>query len=80
MARRLEAEAIGTRILFGGNLLRQALFQRLLLDQPQAIRSVAPQREGADLLMEQAQFLGTYPGLTESMLQKVLEIVLEFAR
>jgi CDP-6-deoxy-D-xylo-4-hexulose-3-dehydrase len=72
----LEAEAIGTRMLFGGNLLRQPVFQGLLRDQPQAIRSVVPQMEGADLLMEQALFLGTYPGLTEAMLQKEVEILI----
>ena len=67
-------------MLFGGNLLRQPVFQGLLRDQPQAIRSVVPQMEGADLLMEQALFLGTYPGLTEAMLQRELGIMLEFAR
>ena len=36
--------------------------------------------EGADRLMEQALFLGTYPGLTEAMLQRELGIMLEFAR
>ena len=30
--------------------------------------------------MEQALFLGTYPGLTEAMLQKELGIMLEFTR
>ena len=67
------------RMLFGGNLLRQPVFQALLRDQPQAIRSVVPQMEGADLLMEQALFLGTYPGLTEAMLQRKVELLLEFA-
>ena len=80
LAQRLEAEAIGTRMLFGGNLLRQPVFQALLRDQPQAIRSVVPQMEGADRLMEQALFLGTYPGLTEAMLQRELGIMLEFTR
>jgi hypothetical protein len=34
---------------------------------------------GADGLMEQAQFLGTDPGLTEAMLQREVELLLEFA-
>ena len=68
------------RMLFGGNLLRQPVFQALLRDQPQAIRSVVPQMEGADRLMEQTLFWGTYPGLTEAMLQRELGIMLEFTR
>ena len=76
LAHRLEQAGVGTRMLFGGNLLRQPVFQALLRDQPQAIRSVVPQMEGADLLMEQALFLGTYPGLTEAMLQREVKALM----
>ena len=79
LAHRLEQAGVGTRMLFGGNLLRQPVFQALLRDQPAAIRSVAAEMSGADGLMEQALFLGTYPGLTEAMLQREVELLLEFA-
>jgi CDP-6-deoxy-D-xylo-4-hexulose-3-dehydrase len=70
LAHFLEQAGIGTRMQFGGNLLRQPVFQAVLRDQPAAIRSVVAEMSGADGLMEQALFLGTYPGLTEAMLQR----------
>ena len=79
LARRLESEAIGPRLLFGGNLLRQPVFVALQRDQPAASRSVVAEMSGADGLMEQALFLGTDPGLTEAMLQREVELLLEFA-
>ena len=79
LAHRLEQAGVGTRMLFGGNLLRQPVFQALLRDQPAAIRSVVAEMSGADGLMEQALFLGTYPGLTEAMLQREVKLLLEFA-
>ncbi len=74
LARRLEAERIGTRMLFGGNLLRQPAFVQLRMDRPEAVRSVGAM-VGADQLMEKALFLGTYPGLTGAMLEREMGVI-----
>jgi CDP-6-deoxy-D-xylo-4-hexulose-3-dehydrase len=75
LAQRLEAERIGTRMLFGGNLLRQPALLQVRHDDPAAIRSVGEALPGADALMQQALFLGVYPGLTSAMLQRMTQVV-----
>jgi CDP-6-deoxy-D-xylo-4-hexulose-3-dehydrase len=78
LARRLEQAKVGTRMLFGGNLLRQPAFVQLAQDRPDALRSAVPSMPGADLLMQQALFLGTYPGLDQDMLE-AMQIALRSA-
>ena len=62
-------------MLFGGNLLRQPALLQLRHDDPAAIRSVGKALPGADSLMQQALFLGVYPGLTSAMLQRMAQVV-----
>ena len=70
LVRFLEARKIGTRLLFGGNLLRQP-----------AYRNVPHRRVGAlpnaDRVMKGTFWLGVYPGLTEPMLDFVAASVRE---
>ena len=61
LIRHLDARKIGTRLLFGGNLLRQPAF----LDTP---RRVAGDLAVADAIMNRTFWVGVYPGLTEPML------------
>jgi len=68
---------IGNRIFFGGNLLRQPVFVQLKKDRPQALRVVG-EMTGADEIMHQAIFLGTYPGLTKEMLAHEIAVIREF--
>ncbi|WP_254938377.1 lipopolysaccharide biosynthesis protein RfbH [Cyanobium sp. Morenito 9A2] len=75
LGRHLAAGGIGSRMLFGGNLLRQPAFVQLRQDRPEALRVVAEEMEGADGLMERALFLGTYPGLEPSMLERQLALI-----
>lgn len=75
LARRLEAEGIGTRMLFGGNLLRQPALLSQRQDHPGSIRCVGEALPGADALLHQALFLGTYPGLTAAMLERQRQVV-----
>jgi CDP-6-deoxy-D-xylo-4-hexulose-3-dehydrase len=68
---------IGNRMFFGGNLLRQPVFVQLKKDRPQALRVVG-EMTGADEIMHQAIFLGTYPGLTKEMLAHEIAVIRDF--
>ena len=70
---------IGNRMLFGGNLLRQPAFVQLRQDSPQALRVVG-ETTGSDNIMENTMFLGTYPGLTEAMLNWEVKVIDNFIR
>jgi CDP-6-deoxy-D-xylo-4-hexulose-3-dehydrase len=68
LVRHLESRKIGTRLLFGGNLLRQP-----------AYRNVRHRKVGelpnADFVMKQVFWVGVYPGLSRVMLDYMLEQV-----
>ncbi len=74
----LAAVGVGTRMLFGGNLLKQPAFVQLSHERPEALRLVNAEMLGADRLMEQALFLGTYPGLSEAMIDREIAFILLF--
>jgi CDP-6-deoxy-D-xylo-4-hexulose-3-dehydrase len=74
LARALDAAKIGNRMLFGGNLLRQPAFLQLRKDRPGALRVIGD-LAGADRIMNQSLFLGTYPGLTKAMLDYELQVI-----
>ena len=77
LARELDANKIGNRMLFGGNLLRQPAFVQLRHDRPEALR-LAIGLEGSDQIMISTLFLGTYPGLTAEMLRKEIDVIRAF--
>ena len=77
LAAHLDEKRIGNRMLFGGNLVRQPVFVQLAKDQPGAFRVVGD-LAGADTLMRQALFLGTYPGLTPDMLDYEVSVIRDF--
>jgi len=79
LGRHLDAQKIGNRMLFGGNLLRQPVFVQLKKDRPGAFRVAAP-LTGADEIMNTAIFLGTYPGLTKAMLDYEIETIHSFIK
>ena len=78
-ARHLDEKKIGNRMLFGGNLVRQPVLVQLKKDRPDAFRVVG-NLEGADKIMTEALFIGTYPGLTREMLDYVVEVIHQFCR
>jgi CDP-6-deoxy-D-xylo-4-hexulose-3-dehydrase len=78
-ARHLDANKIGNRMLFGGNLLRQPVLVQLKKDRPEAFRVVGPMT-GADKIMKEVVFVGTYPGLTREMLDYMIEVIQKFVR
>jgi CDP-6-deoxy-D-xylo-4-hexulose-3-dehydrase len=79
LAKHLDSKLIGNRMLFGGNLLRQPAFANLRKENPQAIRVVSD-LSGADRIMKEALFVGTYPGLTEEMIEYVTATIVAFCR
>lgn len=82
MARGLDREKIGNRMLFGGNLVRQPAFVQLAQDTGgRGWRAPVP-LDGADRIMRDAVFVGVYPGLEEEHLEymsKTIHRILENA-
>jgi len=78
LGRYLAAQGVGTRMLFGGNLLRQPAFVQLRRDRPDAMRLAVNDMPGADRLMRCALFLGTYPGLSEAMIDREIALIQSF--
>ncbi len=74
LVQHLDAAKIGNRMLFGGNLVRQPAFVNLRRQQPGAFR-VAGDLPGADRIMNEAVFVGIYPGLTRPMLDYMVDII-----
>jgi CDP-4-dehydro-6-deoxyglucose reductase, E1 len=64
LVRALEAKKIGTRLLFGGNLLRQPAYESC---EYRAIGEL----KNTDFVMNNVFWVGVYPGLTEEMLEYV---------
>lgn len=73
LVQQLETNRIGTRLLFGGNLLRQPLYDgweyRVIGDLT-----------SADKIMNCVFWIGVFPGLTEEMLTYVVQTIREFCR
>ena len=78
-AQHLDAAKIGNRMLFGGNLVRQPAFVSLKKQQPNAFRVVGD-LAGADRIMNEAVFIGTYPGLTPAMLDYMVDTIRTFVK
>jgi CDP-6-deoxy-D-xylo-4-hexulose-3-dehydrase len=78
LARHLDERKIGNRMFFGGNLLRQPVFVQLRKDRPESFRVVG-EMKGSDEIMNQALFLGTYPGLTKEMMNYEIDTIQAFA-
>jgi CDP-6-deoxy-D-xylo-4-hexulose-3-dehydrase len=62
----LEQRKIASRMLFGGNLLRQPAYQSI---QHRLVGDLS----NSDLVMNQLFWIGVYPGLTGEMLDFVIE-------
>ncbi|MFC2153325.1 lipopolysaccharide biosynthesis protein RfbH [Actinomycetota bacterium] len=66
LVRHLDSRGIATRQLFGGNLLRQPAYA----DTP---RRLAGDLTNTDAVAERSFWLGVYPGLTDAMLDYVID-------
>ena len=75
LARALDRAKIGNRMFFGGNLVRQPAFVQLKADTMGDGFRIVGDLTGADRIMEQALFVGTYPGLTEEHLAYIVRTI-----
>lgn len=73
LVRHLESKGIATRLIFAGNLVRQPAFAG------QRFRVVG-ELTGADQVMNDAFWIGVFPGLTSEMLDYVLDTIRAFCR
>jgi CDP-6-deoxy-D-xylo-4-hexulose-3-dehydrase len=73
LIRDLNAKKIGTRLLFGGNLLRQPAYE-------ECEHRVIGHLPNTDFVMNRVFWIGVYPGLTRPMLDYVATSITEFVR
>jgi CDP-6-deoxy-D-xylo-4-hexulose-3-dehydrase len=73
LVRRLNEEKIHTRLLFGGNLLRQPAYQSIE-------HRVVGDLRNTDFIMNNVLWVGVFPGLNQDMLQYVAEVIRQFVR
>ncbi len=71
LIRWLEEANIETRLVFGGNILKQPGFRNIP-------RRVHGDLSGTDAIMNRTFFIGVYPGLTHEMMEFVLERIRSF--
>ena len=72
LVKRLEQAKIGTRLLFGGNLVRQPLYEGVEF-------RVIGDLKNTDFVMRNVLWIGVYPGLTKPMLEHMAEVIGEVA-
>src|ERR1700733_7364675 len=71
LTRHLEANKIGTRLVFAGNLLLQPAYQG-------CVHRVVGDLKNTDFVMDRVFWIGVYPGLTTEMLDFIGRVWCEF--
>jgi CDP-6-deoxy-D-xylo-4-hexulose-3-dehydrase len=71
ITRALEAQKIGTRLLFAGNLLRQPAYEGIEC-------RVIGEMVNTDFVMNNVFWIGVFPGLTTEMLDFIAKVMLDF--
>jgi CDP-4-dehydro-6-deoxyglucose reductase, E1 len=73
LTRALEAQKIGTRLLFAGNLLRQPAYEGWEY-------RVAGEMTNTDYVMNHVFWIGVFPGLTNEMLDFIVKTATDFVQ
>jgi CDP-6-deoxy-D-xylo-4-hexulose-3-dehydrase len=73
LIRHLEANKIGTRLLFGGNLVRQPAYREVE-------HRIVGDLRNADFVMSNVFWVGVYPGLTPAMLDFMTATIIGFVQ
>lgn len=76
LSKYLEAHKIQTRNLFAGNLLKHPAFDQMR-ESGSDYRVVGDLR-GTDFIMNNTLWIGVYPGMTDEMLQYMIDTIKEF--
>ncbi len=71
LLRFLDARKVGTRLMFAGNIIRQPAYRNVEF-------RIASSLDVADIVMKRTFWVGTYPGLTEPMLDYIADSIREF--
>jgi len=73
LVQHLEEQRIGSRLLFGGNLVRQPAYEGLNY-------RVVGDLKHTDRAMRNAFWIGLFPGLTPEMLDYVVSVIHDFCK
>lgn len=71
LVKHLEARGVGTRLLFGGNLLRQPAYAGVA-------HRVHGGLDQTDRILDEVFWIGVWPGLTDAMLDAVAGMIVDF--
>jgi CDP-6-deoxy-D-xylo-4-hexulose-3-dehydrase len=78
LVQHIESKNIQTRMLFAGNLVRHPCFDELR--KSGTGYRTAGTLEETDRIMNDTFWIGVYPGMTDEMVDKMTEVILEFLR
>ena len=73
LVRHIENHRIGTRLLFGGNILRQPAYSGLS-------HRISGQLTNADIITDHTFWIGVFPGLTDEMIDYTIETISIFIK